>query len=99
MKKYNRQLNELEDSLRVRYTSYEFEVIFTYSADSQAKQLQIEDLLARVDGHQDEFERLRDEKDQEIAIMQEGLDTTIQQLADAQQVIIVIREILNLLSL
>ncbi|KAF8323279.1 ANTH-domain-containing protein [Clavulina sp. PMI_390] len=65
MKKYNRQLNELEDSLR-------------------SKQLQIEDLLAKVDGHQDDIERLRDEKDQEIAIIQEGLDTTIQQLAQAQ---------------
>lgn len=39
--------------------------------------MQIDDLLAKLDGHQDEIERLRDEKDQEIAIIQEGMDTTI----------------------
>jgi hypothetical protein len=29
---------------------------------------------------------LRDEKDQEIAILQEGMDTTLQQLSEVQQV-------------
>ena len=32
------------------------------------------------------MERLRDEKDQEIAILQEGMDATIQQLHESQQV-------------
>jgi len=66
MSKYNRQLNELEDSLR-------------------SKQYQIDDLLQKIDSHADEFERLREEKDQEIAIIQEGMDHTIQQLAETQQ--------------
>lgn len=33
-----------------------------------------------------DLERLREEKDQEIMILQEGMDSTIQQLSDAQQV-------------
>jgi huntingtin-interacting protein 1-related protein len=33
-----------------------------------------------------ELEHLRDEKDQEIAILQEGMDHTLQQLSDVQQV-------------
>ena len=33
-----------------------------------------------------DMERLRDEKDQEIMILQEGMDSTIQQLSEAQQV-------------
>jgi hypothetical protein len=64
--KYNRQLTELEDSLR-------------------AKQLQIDDLLTKLDGASGEVERLREEKDQEIMILQEGMDSTIQQLSEAQQ--------------
>jgi hypothetical protein len=39
-----------------------------------------------MDGAAGELERLRDEKDQEIAILQEGMDSTLQQLSDAQQV-------------
>lgn len=39
-----------------------------------------------MDGATGELERLRDEKDQEIAILQEGMDSTLQQLSDAQQV-------------
>ncbi|KDQ17755.1 hypothetical protein BOTBODRAFT_144059 [Botryobasidium botryosum FD-172 SS1] len=64
--KYNRQLNELEDSLR-------------------SKQIQIEDLLRQVDEKAHDLEHLREEKDQEIAIIQEGLDTTIQQMSEIQQ--------------
>ncbi|KAI0727814.1 cytoskeleton assembly control protein [Fomitopsis betulina] len=66
MSKYNRQLQELEDSLR-------------------AKQLQIDDLLVKLDNASADMDRLREEKDQEIAILQEGVDTTIQQLHEAQQ--------------
>ncbi|THH09606.1 hypothetical protein EW145_g1899 [Phellinidium pouzarii] len=64
--KYNRQLNELEDSLR-------------------AKQIQIDDLLKKLDDQSLEVDRIREEKDQEIAILQEGMDTTIQQLHESQQ--------------
>jgi hypothetical protein len=39
-----------------------------------------------MDGAAGELERLRDEKDQEIAILQEGMDSTLQQLSDVQQV-------------
>jgi len=42
--------------------------------------------LAKVDGAAGELEHLRDEKDQEIAILQEGMDSTLQQLSEAQQV-------------
>lgn len=51
----------------------------------QAKQLQIDDLLVKLDNTSNDIEHLRDEKDQEIAILQEGMDATIQQLHDAQQ--------------
>ncbi|QRW11818.1 endocytosis protein end4 [Ceratobasidium sp. AG-Ba] len=65
MSKYNRQLNELEDSLR-------------------AKQIQIDDLLRKLDGQDSAVERLREEKDQEIAILQEEMDSTIQKMAEMQ---------------
>jgi huntingtin-interacting protein 1-related protein len=42
--------------------------------------------LAKLDGAAGELEHLRDEKDQEIAILQEGMDTTLQQLSESQQV-------------
>ena len=48
--------------------------------------MQIDDLLNKIDGHADELEHLREEKDQEIAIIQAGMDSTIQQLAERQQV-------------
>ncbi|KDQ63306.1 hypothetical protein JAAARDRAFT_53531 [Jaapia argillacea MUCL 33604] len=51
----------------------------------RAKQIQIDDLLSKLHGSSDELERLRDEKDQEIAILQESMDSTIEQLAEAQQ--------------
>lgn len=34
----------------------------------------------------DSLERLREEKDEEIMILQEGMDSTIKQLSEAQQV-------------
>jgi hypothetical protein len=42
--------------------------------------------LAKLDGAAGEVEHLRDEKDQEIAILQEGMDHTLQQLSEVQQV-------------
>ncbi|KAL6298702.1 ANTH domain-containing protein [Sparassis latifolia] len=51
----------------------------------RAKQLQIDDLLHKLDNAHGDVERLKDEKDQEIAILQEGMDSTIQQLSEAQQ--------------
>ncbi|EPT01538.1 hypothetical protein FOMPIDRAFT_1144834 [Fomitopsis schrenkii] len=66
MTKFNRQMQELEDSLR-------------------AKQLQIDDLLVKLDNASADMDRLREEKDQEIAILQEGMDSTIQQLHESQQ--------------
>ncbi|KAI9444834.1 cytoskeleton assembly control protein [Lactarius indigo] len=51
----------------------------------RAKQIQLDDLLAKLDAASGELEHLRDEKDQEIAILQEGMDHTLQQLSDTQQ--------------
>ena len=39
----------------------------------------------------DNLERLREEKDEEIMILQEGMDSTIKQLSEAQQVRILSR--------
>lgn len=65
LNKYNRQLNELEDTLR-------------------EKQRQIDDLMKKLDEAGGEADRVRDEKDMEIAIMKEGMDDTIRQMADLQ---------------
>ncbi|KIM70189.1 hypothetical protein SCLCIDRAFT_102287 [Scleroderma citrinum Foug A] len=51
----------------------------------RSKQIQLDDLLVKVNNAQLDMERLRDEKDQEIMILQEGMDSTIQQLSEAQQ--------------
>ncbi|EPQ60388.1 ANTH-domain-containing protein [Gloeophyllum trabeum ATCC 11539] len=51
----------------------------------RAKQIQIDDLLTKLQNVDQDMERLREEKDQEIAILQESMDSTIQQLADVQQ--------------
>ncbi|KAG6332591.1 hypothetical protein ID866_6497 [Astraeus odoratus] len=51
----------------------------------RAKQVQMDDLLVKVNNAQLDMERLREEKDQEIMILQEGMDSTIQQLSEAQQ--------------
>ncbi|OCH86047.1 cytoskeleton assembly control protein [Obba rivulosa] len=51
----------------------------------RAKQLQIDDLLSKLDNASADLERLREEKDQEIAILQEGMDSTIQQFHESQQ--------------
>ena len=52
----------------------------------QAKQVQIDDLLSKLDNSAGDLERLREEKDQEIEILQAGMDTTIEQLNEARQV-------------
>jgi len=52
----------------------------------QAKQVQIDGLLSKLDNSAGDLERLREEKDQEIEILQAGMDTTIEQLNEARQV-------------
>jgi hypothetical protein len=42
--------------------------------------------LTKLNSAGDDLERLREEKDDEIAILQAGMDSTISQLADAQNV-------------
>ncbi|KAJ6575323.1 ANTH-domain-containing protein [Mycena capillaripes] len=66
LNKYNRQIQELEDSLR-------------------AKQIQIDDLLFKVSNAEGDMERLREEKDQEILVLDESMTQTIRQLQEAQQ--------------
>ncbi|KAK7059202.1 sla2 Src-like adaptor 2 [Paramarasmius palmivorus] len=66
MGKYNRQLTELEDSLR-------------------AKQIQIDDLLTKLEDTKADVERLRDEKDQEIMVLNEEMESTLRELAEARQ--------------
>ncbi|KAH9982866.1 cytoskeleton assembly control protein [Lactifluus volemus] len=51
----------------------------------RSKQMQIDDVLAKLDSASGELEHLRDEKDQEIAILQEGMDHTLQQLSEVHQ--------------
>jgi chromosome segregation ATPase len=51
----------------------------------RSKQIQIDDLLSKLENSSADLDRLREEKDQEIAILQEGMDATIQQLSEAQQ--------------
>lgn len=48
--------------------------------------MQIDDLLSKLDDVSADMERLREEKDQEIEILQAGMDNTLEQLNDAQQV-------------
>ncbi|KAJ7751284.1 ANTH domain-containing protein [Mycena maculata] len=66
LNRYNRQIQELEDSLR-------------------AKQIQIDDLLLKVNNAEGDLERLRDEKDQEIMVLEESMNDTIQRLSEVQQ--------------
>ena len=48
--------------------------------------MQIDELLTKLDNAAADLEHLREEKDQEILILQEGMDTTLQQLSEVQQV-------------
>jgi len=90
LSKYNRQLTELEDSLRVRRRHHTHEAQSTDSPFpsnlSQSKQLQIDDLLRKLDAKEGEVSRMMEEKDQELMILQEGMDTTLQQLNDLRLV-------------
>jgi chromosome segregation ATPase len=52
----------------------------------RAKQIQIDDLLAKLGGGSDELEAMREEKDQEIAILQESVDAALRQLAEEKEV-------------
>jgi len=52
----------------------------------QSKQLQIDDLLRKLDAKEGEVSRMMEEKDQELMILQEGMDTTLQQLNDLRLV-------------
>ncbi|EJD51962.1 cytoskeleton assembly control protein [Auricularia subglabra TFB-10046 SS5] len=52
----------------------------------RAKQIQIDDLLRRVDDARLEADRVREEKEQEIQILHEEVDSTLQQMAEMQQV-------------
>lgn len=63
MSKYNRQISELENSLR-------------------GKQVQIDELLSKLDSKEGDLARQLDEKEQELAIMQEGMDQTLKELGE-----------------
>ncbi|KNZ57701.1 hypothetical protein VP01_2095g1, partial [Puccinia sorghi] len=63
--KYNRQLNELEDDLQVSLKSNEH---------------RIAELQRLLDEKTLEASRIADEKDQELLILQEGMDSTIRQM-------------------
>lgn len=52
----------------------------------QSKQMQIDDLLHKLDSKEGDLARILEEKDQELAILQEGMDTTLQQMNDLQLV-------------
>ena len=52
----------------------------------QAKQLQIDELLSKLNNASGDLERLREDKEQEIMILQAAMDNTIEQLSEAQQV-------------
>ncbi len=85
MSKYNRQLSELEDSLRVSHVlSINKTIIHFYLF--QSKQNHIDELLGKLDNASVDLERLREEKDAEIQILQEGMDSTIEELAEVQAV-------------
>ncbi|WVR07531.1 hypothetical protein IAU60_004573 [Kwoniella sp. DSM 27419] len=47
-----------------------------------AKQMQIDELLHKIDAKDGEISRLLEEKEQELLIMQEGMDSTLQELSD-----------------
>jgi antitoxin component HigA of HigAB toxin-antitoxin module len=49
------------------------------------KQALIDEFLSQLEQQQGEADRIRMEKDEEIAIMQAGMDECLQQLADLQQ--------------
>lgn len=48
--------------------------------------MQMDDLITKLDNSAADIEKLREEKDQEIEILQAGMDSTIEQLNEARQV-------------
>lgn len=48
--------------------------------------MQIDDLLSKIDGKDAEIARHVDEKEQELMIMQEGMDSTLKELSDLRLV-------------
>jgi transcriptional regulator of heat shock response len=54
--------------------------------DVQSKQDQIQELLSRIDQKDGEIARVSEEKEQELLIMQEGMDTTLKELSDLRLV-------------
>jgi hypothetical protein len=52
----------------------------------QSKQDQIQSLLSRIDEKDGEIARATEEKEQELLIMQEGMDTTLKELSDLRLV-------------
>lgn len=55
-------------------------------ADKQAKQMQIDDLLHKLDAKDGDLARAVEEKEQELLIMQEGMDSTLKELSDLRLV-------------
>ncbi|KAK7064058.1 endocytosis protein end4 [Favolaschia claudopus] len=51
----------------------------------RAKQIQIDDLLVKVNNAEGDMEHLREEKDQEILVLEEGMNDTIERLKESQQ--------------
>lgn len=48
--------------------------------------MQIDDLLHKLDSKEGDLSRILEEKDQELMILQEGMDTTLQQMNELQLV-------------
>lgn len=48
--------------------------------------MQIDDLLRKLDAKEGEVSRMMEEKDQELAILQEGMDSTLQQMNELRLV-------------
>jgi len=52
----------------------------------QAKQIQLQDKTKEVKERRYELEQLREDKDEELPILQESVDSTLQQMAEMQSV-------------
>ena len=48
--------------------------------------MQIDDLLSKLDAKDGELARLVEDKEQELLIMQEGMDSTLKELSDLRLV-------------
>lgn len=52
----------------------------------QSKQMHIDELLSKIDAKDSEIARAVEEKEQELLIMQEGMDSTLKELSDLRVV-------------